>query len=225
MDISTKGLIEIMSHEGVCLSPYKDSVGVWTIGVGITKWDGVSPKDMGDITMPQAIDLFRARIGSYVRPVQALPLTLSQTQFDALVSFTFNCGPGNLTKLTTGRSVNAIGTALMASTAKLAARKQWMVDHLQLRGKVVVDAGAAIKLREEGKSLLPIGVQEVSGEFHRGDVIAIVDLAGQELARGLTNYGSAEARLIARKPSFDIERVLGYAAEPELIHRDNLVLR
>ena len=119
----------------------------------------------------------------------------------------------------------AIGTALMASTAKLAARKQWMVDHLQLRGKVIVDAGAAIKLREEGKSLLPIGVQEVSGEFHRGDVIAVVDLGGKELARGLTNYGSAEARLIARKPSFDIERVLGYAAEPELIHRDNLVLR
>ncbi|WP_431048691.1 glutamate 5-kinase [Roseateles sp. L2-2] len=130
--------------------------------------------------------------------------------------------PDVLLRLAAGE---AIGTALMASTAKLAARKQWMVDHLQLRGKVVVDAGAAIKLREEGKSLLPIGVQEVSGEFHRGDVIAVVDLAGQELARGLTNYGSAEARLIARKPSFDIERVLGYAAEPELIHRDNLVLR
>ena len=130
--------------------------------------------------------------------------------------------PDVLLRLAAGE---AIGTALMASTAKLAARKQWMVDHLQLRGKVIVDAGAAIKLREEGKSLLPIGVQEVSGEFHRGDVIAIVDLGGKELARGLTNYGSAEARLIARKPSFDIERVLGYAAEPELIHRDNLVLR
>ncbi|WP_431263800.1 glutamate 5-kinase [Roseateles chitinivorans] len=130
--------------------------------------------------------------------------------------------PDVLLRLAAGE---AIGTALMASTAKLAARKQWMVDHLQLRGKVIVDAGAAIKLREEGKSLLPIGVQEVSGEFHRGDVIAIVDVTGKELARGLTNYGSAEARLIARKPSFDIERVLGYAAEPELIHRDNLVLR
>ena len=130
--------------------------------------------------------------------------------------------PDVLLRLAAGE---AIGTALKASTAKLAARKQWMVDHLQLRGKVIVDAGAAIKLREEGKSLLPIGVQEVSGEFHRGDVIAVVDLGGKELARGLTNYGSAEARLIARKPSFDIERVLGYAAEPELIHRDNLVLR
>ncbi|MBB3195798.1 glutamate 5-kinase [Roseateles terrae] len=119
----------------------------------------------------------------------------------------------------------AIGTALTASTAKLAARKQWMVDHLQLRGSVRVDAGAAIKLKDEGKSLLPIGVQDVVGDFHRGDVIAVLDPAGRELARGLTNYSSAEARLIARKPSFDIERTIGYAAEPELIHRDNLVLR
>ncbi|OWQ83088.1 glutamate 5-kinase [Roseateles aquatilis] len=130
--------------------------------------------------------------------------------------------PDVLLRLASGER---IGTALLASTAKLAARKQWMVDHLQLRGSVRVDAGAAIKLREEGKSLLPIGVQDVTGEFHRGDVIAILDLAGKELARGLTNYGSAEARLIARKPSFDIERVLGYSAEPELIHRDNLVMR
>ena len=130
--------------------------------------------------------------------------------------------PDVLLRLAAGES---IGTALVASTQKQAARKQWMVDHLQLRGSVRVDAGAAIKLREEGKSLLPIGVQEVQGEFHRGDVIAVLDAQGQELARGLTNYASGEARLIVRKPSFEIERILGYAAEPELIHRDNLVLR
>ncbi|MET0518284.1 MAG: glutamate 5-kinase [Burkholderiaceae bacterium] len=118
----------------------------------------------------------------------------------------------------------AIGTALLASTPKLAARKLWMVDHLQLRGAVTVDAGAAAKLQSEGKSLLPIGVVEVQGEFQRGDVIAVRDGQGRELARGLSNYASSEARLIARKPSADIERVLGYAAEPELIHRDNLVL-
>ena len=118
----------------------------------------------------------------------------------------------------------AIGTALVASTPKQAARKQWMVDHLQLRGAVIVDAGAAAKLREEGKSLLPIGVTDVQGDFHRGDVIAVRDPEGRELARGLTNYGSAEARLIARKASNQFELVLGYAAEPELIHRDNLVL-
>lgn len=129
--------------------------------------------------------------------------------------------PDVLLRLAAGES---IGTALVASTQKQAARKQWMVDHLQLRGAVIVDAGAALKLREDGKSLLPIGVTEVQGEFHRGDVIAVRDAGGRELARGLTNYGSAEARLIARKASNQFELVLGYAAEPELIHRDNLVL-
>ena len=117
-----------------------------------------------------------------------------------------------------------IGTALIAPTQKLAARKQWMVDHLQLRGAVIIDDGAAKKVRDEGKSLLPIGVTEVHGEFHRGDVIAVRSLVGVELARGLANYSSSEARLIARKPSGEFERLLGYTAEPELIHRDNLVL-
>ena len=117
----------------------------------------------------------------------------------------------------------AIGTALIASTPKVAARKQWMADHLQLRGSVFIDAGAVAKVQAEGKSLLPIGVTEVQGEFHRGDVIAICDATGHELARGLTNYGSAEARLIARKPSHQFESLLGYSAEPELVHRDNLV--
>jgi glutamate 5-kinase len=129
--------------------------------------------------------------------------------------------PDVLLRLAAGE---AIGTALIASTQKLAARKQWMVDHLQLRGTVVVDAGAAIKVRDEGKSLLPIGVVEVQGDFHRGDVIAVRSVDGAEVARGLANYSSSEARLIARKPSSEFERLLGYTAEPELIHRDNLVL-
>jgi len=119
----------------------------------------------------------------------------------------------------------AIGTALHAATPKLQARKQWMVDHLQMRGAVKVDAGAVTKLRGEGKSLLPIGVTEVQGDFHRGDVIAVLGPDGTELARGLANYSGAESRLIARKPSSEFEALLGYAAEPELIHRDNLVLR
>ena len=118
----------------------------------------------------------------------------------------------------------AIGTTLLAGTAKLAARKQWMVDHLQLRGAVVVDDGAAAKVRDEGKSLLPIGVTEVIGDFSRGDVIAVREQAGTELARGLANYSSVEARLIARKSSSHIEQILGYANGAELIHRDNLVL-
>ena len=117
----------------------------------------------------------------------------------------------------------AIGTALLARTPKLAARKQWMADHLQLRGAVVVDDGAAAKVRDEGKSLLPIGVTEVQGEFVRGDVIAVRSVAGVEIARGLANYSAAEARLIARRSSAQIESLLGYANEPEMIHRDNLV--
>jgi glutamate 5-kinase len=129
--------------------------------------------------------------------------------------------PDVLLRLAAGE---AIGTALLAGTPKLAARKQWMVDHLQLRGSVAVDDGAVAKLRDEGKSLLPIGVHEVQGEFIRGDVIAVRTAAGVEVARGLANYSAAEARLIARKASSQIEALLGYANEPELIHRTNLVL-
>jgi glutamate 5-kinase len=126
-----------------------------------------------------------------------------------------------LLRLAAGES---IGTELVAGTAKQAARKQWMLDHLQLRGHVVVDDGAVAKLRDEGKSLLPIGITEVHGEFVRGDVIAVRSVAGAELARGLANYSATEARLIARKPSAQIESLLGYANEPEMIHRTNLVL-
>ncbi len=118
----------------------------------------------------------------------------------------------------------AIGTLLVAPTQKNQARKQWMADHLQLRGAVMVDAGAAAKVRGEGKSLLPIGMTAVEGEFSRGDVIAVRDPDGLELARGLANYASSEARLLCRKPSSDIERLLGYVAEPEMIHRTNLVV-
>ena len=117
-----------------------------------------------------------------------------------------------------------IGTALLAATPKMAARKQWMVDQLQLRGAVLVDEGAVAKLTGEGKSLLPIGVLEVRGDFVRGDVIAVRSSQGTEVARGLANYSAGEARLIARKPSSQIETLLGYANEPELIHRTNLVL-
>jgi glutamate 5-kinase len=121
-------------------------------------------------------------------------------------------------------SGEAIGTQLRAPTGRLAARKQWMIDHLQLRGRVMLDAGAVEKLTAGGKSLLPIGVTEVQGEFARGEVISCVDAAGREVARGLTNYSSAEARLIARKSSSEIENVLGYVSAAELVHRDNLVL-
>ncbi len=118
----------------------------------------------------------------------------------------------------------AIGTLLVAQTQKNQARKRWMADHLQMRGAVVVDDGAAVKVRAEGKSLLPIGMVSVEGDFSRGDVIAVRDGSGVEFARGLANYSSSEARLLCRKPSADIEKLLGYAAEPEMLNRDNLVL-
>jgi glutamate 5-kinase len=118
----------------------------------------------------------------------------------------------------------AIGTQLTAQTGQLTARKQWMADHLQTAGKVMLDAGAAQKLSREGKSLLPIGVTEVVGDFGRGEVIACIDTAGREIARGLTNYTSSEARRIMRHSSTEIAGILGFFEEPELIHRDNMVL-
>ncbi|SCC92258.1 Glutamate 5-kinase [Thiomonas sp. X19] len=129
--------------------------------------------------------------------------------------------PDVLLRLAAGES---IGSQLSAGSGKLAARKQWMVDHLQIGGRVGVDAGAARRLREGGASLLPVGVVDVSGEFERGDVIAVLDPQGQEIARGLSNYASAEARLIRRAPTAQIEAILGFIEEPELIHRDNMVL-
>lgn len=117
-----------------------------------------------------------------------------------------------------------IGTCLLAATPKQQARKQWIADHLQLRGAVVVDDGAARRILQDGKSLLPAGMTAVEGEFSRGEVIAVRNASGQEIARGLANYAASEARLLCRKASADFEALLGYAAEPEMIHRDNLVL-
>lgn len=140
---------------------------------------------------------------------------------------------GANTVIVSGREANvlarlaageAIGTQLVARTARMAARKQWMADHLQMHGAVVIDDGAVQKVTAEGKSLLPIGVVDVRGTFARGEVIACLNGAGAEVARGLTNYSSEEAKRIRRHSSAEIETVLGYMHEPELIHRDNLVI-
>jgi glutamate 5-kinase len=117
-----------------------------------------------------------------------------------------------------------IGTLLLAQTTPLAARKQWLADHLTVSGRLALDAGAARALMRDGKSLLPIGVAAVSGDFERGAVVGCDGPDGREIARGLVNYGAAEARLIMRRPSSEIESILGYVDQPELIHRDNLVL-
>ena len=126
-----------------------------------------------------------------------------------------------LIRLASGES---IGSRLHAGTTPLAARKQWLADHVQIAGRLSLDTGAAQALRVGGKSLLAIGVQMVSGAFERGAVVACIGPDGIEIARGLVNYSAAEARKIAGKPSGEIEAMLGYISEPELIHRDNLVL-
>jgi len=117
-----------------------------------------------------------------------------------------------------------LGTELRASTEVLTARKQWLADHLQVKGWVAIDAGAVRALVAERKSLLPIGVVEVHGEFARGDVITCMGPDRREVARGLANYSSEQAQRIARRPSTEIEAVLGFVEERELIHRDNLVV-
>ncbi len=129
--------------------------------------------------------------------------------------------PNVLERLVKGES---IGTLFVADQPKLHARKQWMADHLQFRGRVTVDQGAETKLKSAGASLLPIGMARVDGEFSRGEVIAIQNIHGLEIARGIANYSSSEARIMCKRASSEFEHLLGYLAEPEMVHRDNMVL-
>jgi glutamate 5-kinase len=139
---------------------------------------------------------------------------------------------GAHTLIVSGREVESLvraangedlGTFLRANQTPLVARKQWLADHLRVAGAVLIDQGAVTALCH-GKSLLPIGITAVQGEFERGAVIACLDTNGQEIARGLSNYNSTETHKIAGVASQAIEATLGYLDEAELIHRDNLVL-
>ncbi|MGH8718853.1 MAG: glutamate 5-kinase [Burkholderiales bacterium] len=118
----------------------------------------------------------------------------------------------------------ALGTWLSAEKLPLAARKKWLADHLQCRGTLSLDKGAVAALKEQGKSLLPIGVTDASGSFERGEMVSCINSDGREVARGLVNYSAPETRRILRRASAEIESILGYVDEPELIHRDNLVI-
>lgn len=129
--------------------------------------------------------------------------------------------PDVLLRLAAGEE---IGTLLSPQTTPLAARKQWLADHLQVAGRLTLDAGAAKALLSGGKSLLPVGVKSVEGEFERGAVVVCLSPDGAEVARGLVNYNAQESRRISGRPSGEIEAILGYVDEPELIHRDNLVV-
>lgn len=117
-----------------------------------------------------------------------------------------------------------LGTLLLAGQAPEAARKRWLAGQLQMRGRLRLDDGAVRVLRDSGRSLLAVGVREVTGRFRRGELVACIDAEGREVARGLVNYSSDEARQIMGKPSHQIAAILGYVDEEELIHRDNLVL-
>lgn len=129
--------------------------------------------------------------------------------------------PNVMVRLAAGE---CIGSELRAELPVLSARKQWMADHLRLRGKLILDAGAIHALLVEGKSLLPVGVRSIEGDFEPGDVVACLDPEGKECARGLINYSSSDARRIMGQPSSKIIEILGAMTEAELVHRDNLII-
>lgn len=140
---------------------------------------------------------------------------------------------GTATVIASGREINvlnriyqgeSVGTLLMANQAPLLARKQWLAGHLQMKGELVLDSGAARVLKSKGSSLLAVGVKDVVGHFYRGDMVACVNEEGQEVARGLINYSSDESDKIKGHASNEIAKILGYIDEPELIHRDNMVV-
>jgi len=140
---------------------------------------------------------------------------------------------GTATLITSGRNENALlrvasgetlGTLLLPDREPIAARKQWLASHLNVCGTLQLDAGAVKVLKNSGKSLLPVGVTSVTGNFVRGDMVACTGPDGQEVARGLVNYNAIEAARIKGQSTRDIEQTLGYVDEPELIHRDNLVV-
>jgi len=129
--------------------------------------------------------------------------------------------PEVLLKISAGE---VVGTLLNPARPPLAARKRWLAGHLKVRGKLTLDAGASQVLSRLGRSLLAVGVTAVSGRFVRGELVACIDQEGREIARGLVNYSDSDTRRIKGHPSDRIEELLGYVYEPELIHRDNLVL-
>ncbi|MBI1424692.1 MAG: glutamate 5-kinase [Gammaproteobacteria bacterium] len=133
--------------------------------------------------------------------------------------------PGREAEILT-RLANAevVGTYLVAEQSQVTARKQWLAGHLQLRGKLIVDAGAKRVLKDKGSSLLAVGVRGVEGKFQRGEVVSCVDEAGKEVARGLVNYNSDEILRLMGQSSDKIESILGYVDEEELIHRDNMII-
>ena len=117
-----------------------------------------------------------------------------------------------------------LGTYFLPDIEPLVARKRWLAGQLQVKGQLILDAGAVKVLQRDGKSLLAVGVKSVLGQFERGELVSCINEDGIEIARGLVNYGKPDAQLIAGKSSLEFEKILGYANDSEMIHRDNMVL-
>jgi len=128
--------------------------------------------------------------------------------------------PENLQRLAAG---TAVGTLLWPDDEPMTARQQWLMGHMP-KGRIILDDGAVSVIRQQGRSILSVGVKQVEGEFTRGELVVCTDMTGREVARGLVNYNADEANRIMGHPSSEIEALLGYLDEPELIHRDNLVV-
>ena len=156
--------------------------------------------------------------GGMATKVRAAELAARSGTFTWIVS---GGEPRVLEKLADGES---LGTLVRPASGRMASRKQWLAGHLQVSGQLILDEGAVRVLQQSGRSLLPVGVTAVKGDFLRGEVVSCCDADGKAFARGLVNYDAEEASRIIGQPSEKIEQLLGYIDEPELIHRDNLVL-
>jgi len=171
----------------------------------------------------QALNAMAGASGALGRGGMASKLSAAEkaARSGAVTVITAGREPDVLTRLADGEQ---LGTRLLPTASKLQARKRWLAGHLQPRGRLILDAGAVRVLRESGRSLLPVGVTRVEGRFERGDMVTCIGPGGERVANGLVNYGSEEAAKIAGKPSDAIEGTLGYIDEPELIHRNNMVI-
>jgi glutamate 5-kinase len=117
-----------------------------------------------------------------------------------------------------------VGTLLTAELTPMKARKRWIAGQLRAKGDLVIDAGASKAIKEQGVSLLAVGVKSVRGDFHRGEVVRLLDEQGVTVAQGLTNYSSEEIGKLAGVRSENFSQHIDFAGEPELVHRDNLVV-
>ena len=198
----------------------------------LTDQDGLmdsDPRHAADAQLIQAADVHDSALDEMAGEGSALGRGGMATKLSAA---RLAARSGTATIIANGRQPDVIaqiaagvplGTFLQTHRRPQSARKQWLASLLHAQGKLVLDDGAVRGVSDQGRSLLPIGVVSVSGDFQRGDLVSCVDSAGRERARGLVNYSSEEARALAGKSSADIESLLGYRGEEELIHRDNLV--